>query len=62
MVKDGKILALVVQDPYKMGYEGMNIVVTKLQGGEVAGWSARTKILTKDNAAEFANDPQVTGK
>ena len=26
MVKDGKIDALVVQDPFKMGYEGMNIV------------------------------------
>ena len=35
MVQDGKIDALVVQDPYKMGYEGMNIVLTKLTGGEV---------------------------
>ena len=35
MVKDGKIDALVIQDPFKMGYEGMNIVLTKLQGGEV---------------------------
>ena len=32
MVKDGKIDALVVQDPYKMGYDGMNIVLTNLTG------------------------------
>ena len=45
-----------------MGYEGMNSVITKLQGGkQVAGWTPDTK-LTKENAAEFANDPQVTGK
>ena len=63
MVKDGKIDALVVQDPFKMGYEGMNIVLTKLQGGEVQPFMGLgTKLLTKDNAAEFANDPQVTGK
>jgi len=63
MVKDGKIDALVIQDPFKMGYEGMNIVLTKLQGGEVKEFMGLgTKLLTKDNAAEFANDPQVTGK
>ena len=37
MVKDGKIDGLVVQDPFKMGYEGMNIVLTNLTGGEGAG-------------------------
>jgi ribose transport system substrate-binding protein len=63
MVKDGKIDALVIQDPFKMGYEGMNIVLTKLQGGNVKEFvGLGTKLLTKDNAAEFANDPQVTGK
>ncbi|MEQ1955636.1 substrate-binding domain-containing protein [Mesorhizobium yinganensis] len=63
MVQDGKIDALVVQDPYKMGYEGMNIVLTKLGGGEVPhDVGLGTKLLTKDNAAEFAEDPQVTGK
>lgn len=62
MVKDGKILGLVVQDPFKMGYEGMNAMVTKLQGGTpVARMDIPTRILTKDNADEFANDPQVTG-
>lgn len=63
MVKDGKIDALVVQDPFKMGYEGMNIVLTKLTGGEVQEFvGLGTKLLTKENADEFANDPQVTGK
>ena len=63
MVEDGKIDALVVQDPYKMGYEGMNIVLTKLGGGEVQhDIGLGTKLLTKANAAEFAQDPQVTGK
>jgi ribose transport system substrate-binding protein len=63
MVKDGKIDALVVQDPFKMGYEGMNIVLTNLQGGQVQEFvGLGTKLLTKENADEFANDPQVTGK
>ena len=63
MVKDGKIDALVVQDPFKMGYEGMNIVLTNLTGGKVPEFMGLgTKLLTKENADEFANDPQVTGK
>jgi hypothetical protein len=46
-----------------MGYEGMNTVITKLQGGQVNEFlGLDTKLLTKANAAEFANDPQVTGK
>ncbi|MBN9008841.1 MAG: substrate-binding domain-containing protein [Rhizobiales bacterium] len=63
MVKDGKIDALVVQDPFKMGYEGMNIVLTNLTGGQVPEFMGLgTKLLIKENADEFANDPQVTGK
>ncbi len=63
MVKDGKIDGLVVQDPYKMGYDGMNIMLTKLTGGNVKDFvGLGTRLLTKENAAEFANDPQVTGK
>ena len=63
MVADGKIDALVVQDPYRMGYDGMNTVLTNLTGGEVEEFvGLGTKLLTKENAAEFANDPQVTGK
>jgi ribose transport system substrate-binding protein len=63
MVKDGKLDGLVVQDPYQMGYKGMNIVLTKLTGGEVQAFvGLGTRLLTKQNADEFANDPQVTGK
>ena len=63
MVKDGKIDALVVQDPFKMGHEGMNIVLTNLTGGKVPEFMGLgTNLLTKENADQFANDPQVTGK
>ena len=63
MVKDGKIDALVVQDPFKMGYDGLNTVITSLEGGKVEPFvGLGTKLLTKDNAADFAADPQVTGK
>lgn len=34
-LKMGKIDALVVQDPYRMGYEGVKAVVTKIKGGTV---------------------------
>jgi len=62
LVKDGKLLGLVVQDPFKMGYEGINAMVTKLQGGKpVERMDIPTRILTKENAAEFAQDPQITG-
>lgn len=63
MVKDGKINALVVQDPYRMGYDGMNFMLTKLGGKEIPHFvGLQTRLLTKDNADEFASDPQVTGK
>jgi ribose transport system substrate-binding protein len=63
MVAEGKMDALVVQDPYRMGYEGLNMLLTKLKGGEIPhDVGLGTKLLTKENAAEFANDPQVTGK
>jgi ribose transport system substrate-binding protein len=63
MVKDGKIDALVVQDPFKMGYDGVNTVINSLEGGKVEPFvGLGIKLLTKDNAADFANDPQVTGK
>lgn len=41
----------------------MNTVVTRLQGGQVNElMGLDTKQLTEANAADFANDPQVTGK
>ena len=42
LVKEGKILGLVVQDPFLMGYEGVNAMVTKLQGGNrSSAWTSR---------------------
>jgi ribose transport system substrate-binding protein len=62
MVKDGKILGIIVQDPFKMGYEGMNAMLTRLTGGNPpARMDLPTHVLTKENAADFAQDPQVTG-
>ncbi|MBX4905123.1 substrate-binding domain-containing protein [Rhizobium lentis] len=63
LVKEGKILGVVVQDPYKMGYVGMNAMMTKLTGGvPEKRIELETKLLTKENVLEFAQDPQVTGK
>ncbi len=62
MAKDGKILGLIVQDPFKMGYEGVNAMMTKLAGGTPpARIDLPTRVLTQAKAAEFARDPQVTG-
>ena len=63
MAKDGKISALIVQDPFRMGYEGLNNLVYKLTGDDakiVKELKIPLRILTKDNADEFADDPQVS--
>lgn len=63
MVKDGKIDGLVVQDPYAMGFTGLNQVMAAITGGETTEFiGLDTRLLTMENAAEFADDPQVTGK
>jgi ribose transport system substrate-binding protein len=63
MVKDGKILGLIVQDPFKMGYEGVNAMMTYLTGGDPPErMDIPTKLCTQENAEEFADDPQVTGE
>jgi ribose transport system substrate-binding protein len=63
MVKDGKILGLIVQDPFKMGYEGVNAMMTYLTGGTPPERiDIPTKLCTQENADEFADDPQVTGE
>lgn len=61
MVKDGKILGLVVQDPYRIGYESMNAMAAKLSGADLKANEnlLPTRIMTRDNAAEFEKDPQV---
>lgn len=63
LVKEGKIMGLIVQDPFAMGYEGMNAMLNHLTGGPapVARMELPTNVLTQDNAVEFADDPQVVG-
>jgi ribose transport system substrate-binding protein len=63
MVRDGKIDGLVVQDPYAMGFTGLNQVMAAITGAETQEFiGLDTKLLIAENADEFANDPQVTGK
>jgi ribose transport system substrate-binding protein len=60
MVKDGKLLGLIVQDPYKMGYEGVNAMMTYLTGGTPSERiDIPTKLCTEETADQFADDPQV---
>ena len=60
MVKEGKILALTVQDPYLIGYEGMNQMLTYLTGGTPEKLINVPPILcTIENASDFDNNPQV---
>jgi ribose transport system substrate-binding protein len=60
MVRDGVIAATIVQDPYQMGYAGMNAMLTHLTGGKTAHEIVLPpKLMTRKNADEFANNPQV---
>lgn len=63
MVKEGKILGITVQDPWLIGYEGINQMLTYLTGGTTEERiDIPPKLCTIENADDFANDPQVTGK
>lgn len=60
MVKEGKILALTVQDPYLIGYEGMDQMLTYLTGGTPEKLINVPPILcTIENASDFDDNPQV---
>jgi len=49
-LRKGDIDSLVVQNPYKMGYDGVKTVVEKLQGKEVPRRiDTGVKLITKDN-------------
>ncbi len=55
-VEDGVISALVVQNPFRMGYDGTNAAVKIVrQGAQVKGQDTGATIVTKDNL----NDPKV---
>lgn len=60
MVKDGKILALAVQDPYNIGYAGMNQMLTYLTGGQTTdNVDIPPLVASKENASTFDDNPQV---
>jgi len=60
MVKDKRILGLSIQDPWKMGYEGMNQMLSYLTGGDTIKQIDIPPLLcTVENASDFDNDPQV---
>jgi len=63
LVKNGKILGITVQDPWLIGHDGMNQMLSYLTGGAAkAKIDVPPKLCTKANASDFDNDPQVTGK
>ncbi len=55
-VEDGVISALVVQNPFRMGYDGVNAAVKMVrQGAQVESQDTGATIVTKDNL----EDPEV---
>ncbi|HEX4992395.1 MAG TPA: LacI family transcriptional regulator, partial [Rubrobacteraceae bacterium] len=55
-VRDGVISALVVQNPFKMGYDGTNAAVKIIrEGAKVESEDTGSIIATKDNL----QDPKV---
>ena len=55
-LQDGEIDALVVQDPYKMGYMAVEVLVKHLKGEKVDPlYDTGVKVVTKKDL----NDPQI---
>jgi ribose transport system substrate-binding protein len=57
-VEDGVVVALVAQNPFRMGYDGVNEAVKKIRGGEsvkLKSIDTGATIITKDNV----NAPDV---
>ncbi|HEX7070701.1 MAG TPA: substrate-binding domain-containing protein, partial [Rhodothermales bacterium] len=53
-IRDGSIYALVVQNPYRMGYEGVMQAYAALQGEEVPERiDSGSMIVTRDNVDDF---------
>lgn len=60
MIKEGQILGLIVQDPYQMGYTGMEQMLVHLTGGQPEKLiTIPVKLCTRENATDFSSDPQV---
>lgn len=65
MVKDDELFAVVVQDPYFIGYNGMYQMMYELTGQKdkiEKYMGSPAYVLTKENAAEFEDNPQITLK
>ncbi|CAN5876526.1 ABC transporter substrate-binding protein [soil metagenome] len=55
-VKEGVVTALVAQNPFRMGYDGVNSAVKNLrQGAKLQSVDTGAALITKDNV----NDPEI---
>ena len=55
-LKDGVVQALIVQNPFKMGYEGVHMAIKALQGEEIPKRvDTGVLVVTQDNL----NDPET---
>ncbi len=60
LIKDKKILGLAVQDPYNIGYAGMNQMMAALTGGKTKDSVNIPPLLASaKNASDFDDNPQV---
>jgi len=52
-VKKGELDSIVIQNPYKMGYDGIKAIVHKLQGKDIPRHAdTGVELVTKDNLSE----------
>jgi ribose transport system substrate-binding protein len=57
-LKDGIIYSIVVQDPYNMGYMGVDVVLRALEGEEFPAYiDTGVVAVTKENM----EDPEIKG-
>jgi ribose transport system substrate-binding protein len=55
-VKSGELDSIVIQNPYKMGYDGVKAIVHKLQGENIPKHvDTGVELVTKDNF----NEPKI---
>ncbi len=63
MVNNGELYAVVIQDPYFMGHEGLNQIMYSLTGEEdkvEKEIGSPAYVMTKENSDEFADNPALT--
>ncbi|VVN56855.1 Ribose import binding protein RbsB [Pseudomonas fluorescens] len=60
MLQEGVIAGTIIQDPFEMGYVGMNSLLTHLTGGKTEPYiELPPKLMTPKNFSDFAKEPQV---